>query len=437
MSRESTTSVPTRRPSPAPSPTATGHRWYVLAVLFAVYTVSYLDRQILVILAEPIKREFHLKDWQLGFLTGTAFALFYATLGIPIARLADRWHRVNILAASLAIWSAMTSLCAFSASFLQLAAVRIGVGIGEAGGSPPSVSLLSSYFERHERATAMAIYSLGTTVGILCGFVIGGWVGQVYGWRAAFLVAGLPGVALSLALKLTVTEPRSRIPGGFVSHANAPGVLETVRVLASSRAGRLLNGAAVAASITFNGFMAWLPVYMIREFSLTTREVGTKIGVIAGLAGSVGVFLSGVIADALAKRDARWHMRVPAVSTLLFPATIWLVLNASTATTAFALLVPAYLLALAYTGPTWAVLQTIAPANMRAMAAAILLFLINFVGLGLGPQLIGILSDVFEATLGSNGLRIAMTIVSFASLIGSLCYYLGSSSLAADSAAQK
>ena len=279
MSRESTTSVPTRRPLPAPSPTATGHRWYVLAVLFAVYTVSYLDRQILVILAEPIKREFYLKDWQLGFLTGTAFALFYATLGIPIARLADRWHRVNILAASLAIWSAMTSLCAFSASFLQLAAVRIGVGIGEAGGSPPSVSLLSSYFERHERATAMAIYSLGTTVGILCGFVIGGWVGQVYGWRAAFLVAGLPGVALSQALKLTVTEPRSRIPGGFVSHANAPGVLETVRVLASSRAGRLLNGAAVAASITFNGFMAWLPVYMIREFSLTTREVGTKIGV--------------------------------------------------------------------------------------------------------------------------------------------------------------
>src|SRR5262245_8853593 len=184
------------------SPAAYAH--YVVGLLMLVYTVNYLDRNILVILAEPIKRELALRDWQIGFLTGTSFAIFYAVLGLPIARLADRSHRVNICAVALVVWGGMTALCGVVSSYLQLVLARIGVGVGEAGGSPPAVSIISDYFAAERRATALGIYNLGVPVGMLLGFVMGGLINDLYGWRTAFVVAGIPGVLLAVLLKLTV-----------------------------------------------------------------------------------------------------------------------------------------------------------------------------------------------------------------------------------------
>lgn len=414
---------------PSTSPLFEGHKARVLLLLSLVYTFNYVDRQILIILAEPIKAEFGLKDWQLGFLTGTAFALFYATLGIPIARLADRWHRVNIVAISLAVWSTMTALCALTMNFVQLAAARIGVGVGEAGGTPPAVSVLSDYFNERQRATAMGIYQLGSTVGILIGFVAGGWVNQLYGWRVAMLVVGLPGILLALAVKLMVREPTRTVAAG------ADAILPfgpTIRTLVAIRTFRWVNLAAVAAGFTVYGVMVWTPVYFIREFGLTTGEVGTAIGLIAGIAGSAGVFLGGYLADAFAKVDRRWLARLPALTTLLFVPCVLLVVNAASAKAALILMVPTYILALAYTGPTWAVLQTVSPPQMRAIAAAILLLLVNLIGLGLGPQAIGILSDVMNGGTGTGGLRWGIGLAASVSVLASVFFLLASRSLQAE-----
>jgi len=415
------------------SPSNAEHKHYVLFLLFLVYTFNYVDRQVLIILAEPIKLEFKLKDWQLGFLTGTAFALFYATLGIPIARLADRLNRVNIIAAALTIWSSMTAACAVTTNFAQLALARVGVGVGEAGGSPPAVSLLASYFDRRQRSTAMSIYSLGATVGILLGFVIGGLINVRFGWRAAFLAAGVPGLVLASLLKWTVREPRT------VKNASAPETTlpaepigRTLRVLYSIRTCRLLNAAAVAAGITVYGFMVWTPVLLIRRFGMSTGEVGTAVGLIAGIAGSSGVFLGGLAADYFAKADQRRQLWVPAATALLFWPLILLSVNAATAKSAIIWLIPTYAVALAYTGPTWAVLQSVTPPHMRAMAAAILLFLVNLIGLGMGPQLIGVMSDVLQAGAATTGLRHSIEIVCSASVLASLFFFLASKSLAQD-----
>jgi MFS family permease len=409
-----------------------GHKTYVLFLLFLVYTFNYVDRQVLIILAEPIKREFGLKDWQLGFLTGTAFALFYATLGIPIARVADRLNRVSIIALALSVWSGMTALCAVTSNFAQLALARVGVGVGEAGGSPPAVSLLSTYFNRGQRSTAMGIYSLGATVGILFGFVVGGLINVHYGWRAAFLAAGAPGIALAALLKWTVREPRSELLGKLGSPRSAESFGQTFRVLFSIRSYLLLNIATVAAGITVYGFMVWTPVLLIRRFALSTGEVGTAIGLIAGIAGSAGVFFGGLSADYLAKADQRRQLWAPAVTSLLFWPLIMLAVNAPTAKSAFVVLVPAYAVALAYTGPAWAVLQSVTPPHMRAMAAAVLLFLVNLIGLGMGPQLIGILSDLLRSEPAYAGLQRAIVIVCSVSLLASVFFYLTSKSLKVD-----
>ena len=416
------------------APFLSGHKTSVLFLLFLVYTSNYTDRQILIILAEPIKAEFGLKDWQLGFLTGTAFALFYATLGIPIARLADRWHRVNIIAIALTIWSAMTALCGVTINFVQLAAARVGVGIGEAGGSPPAVSLLASYFHRGQRSTAMGIYALGPTVGILIGFVVGGWVNEIYGWRVALLVVGLPGIILAVLVKLIIKEPVRVNSAGVNGESTIPPLGRTIRILFSIKTFRWVNLGCTAAGFSIYGFMIWVPIYLIRQFGLSTGEVGTAIGLIAGFAGSAGVFLGGYLADFFSKYDNRWQMRLPALTTLIFFPLVLLVLNAASAKAAILFLVPTYMLALAYTGPTWSILQTVSPLNMRAMAAAIMLFLVNFIGLGMGAQSVGILSDILQSESGggTGGLRIAIGIAVIGSLIASFFFYMASNSLQED-----
>lgn len=405
-----------------------------LALLFAAYAFNYVDRQILVILGEPIRTEFGLNDKQLGFLTGTVFALFYATLGVPIARIADRWNRVNILAGALALWSAMTAIGAAATNFTQLALARVGVGIGEAGGTPPAVSLLSDYFDERRRGTAMAIYQMGSTVGILIGFVVGGWVNQIWGWRVAMLAVGLPGVLLAIVIRLVVREPPRTAPR---SADAAPGFGAALRVLRGIRTLRWTNFAATCNGIAVYGVMGWVPIYLMREFGLTTGQVGTSIGLIAGFAGSVGVLLGGWLSDLAGRRDPRWRALVPALSSALFVPLVVLVVNAGSATVAIALLVPAYLVALAYTGPVWAVLQTVSPPTLRATSASILLLLVNLIGLALGPQLIGIISDAMHDAGGNVGLRVGISVSAAFGLLGAAGLWMASISFSDDALAQE
>ena len=407
-------------------------RLSVLFLLFLVYTFSFIDRQILVILAEPIKAEFDLKDWELGFLTGTAFALFYATLGLPIARLADRWHRVNIIVIALTLWSAMTALCAAANNFLQLAAARVGVGIGEAGGSPPAVSLISSYFGREHLSTAMGIYALGPTVGLLLGFIVGGWVNELYGWRAALLTVGIPGIFLAAVVKIAIKEP-PRNTEEISENDEFPAISESLLKLFAIKTFRWVNLGVTAGALAVYGFATWMPVYLIREFGFSTGELGTKLGMTAGIAGSIGVFFGGYMADRLSRYDVRWQMRLPAITTFITAPLILTVLNSNSADMAMLMMIPTYIVLFAHTGPTWAILQSVSPSYMRAMAAAIALFFINLIGLGLGPQIVGILSDSFHAVDGTGGLKIGIATVSTGSLVASVCYLLASKTMSADS----
>jgi MFS family permease len=323
----------------------------------------------------------------------------------------------------------MTAICALTSNFIQLAAARIGVCVGEAGGSPPAVSLISSYYPRHQRSTAMAIYSLGPTVGILVGFVIGGWVNQFYGWRVAMLVVGLPGIILAIMVKLMVKEP---LRSQEEKDLDFPSQMSSVKTLFAITTYTRVNIAATAAAFSIYAFMVWVPVYLIREFGMSTGEVGTAVGLIAGFAGSIGVFLGGYLADFLSRFNDRWQMRMPALTTLIFMPLVVLVLFAPTQKAAIVLMIPTYMLALAYTGPTWAILQSVVPLNMRAMGAAIMLFLVNLIGLGFGPQLVGILSDVLQTGEGNDSLRIAIALASSFSLLASFYFYLASKSMQVD-----
>jgi MFS family permease len=374
-----------------------------------VYTVNYLDRNILVILAEPIKRELALRDWQIGFLTGTSFAVFYALLGLPIARLADRWHRVNICSIALVVWGGMTVACGTVSNYLQLVLARIGVGVGEAGGSPPAVSIISDYFPAQSRATALGIYNLGVPIGMLLGFVVGGIVNELYGWRIAFIVAGLPGILLAVLTKLTIREPaRVSLPR---ETAHARSILDDIRMLLRNR---LYRGMIIGASV-FNvaayAVSLWSPANLMRVFELDTRAAGITMGLVSGLGGAVGSFLGGFLSDRLQRRDARWLFWVPAWATAAFFPLVLAGVLMPTAKLYAAFLAVTYIVSFATHAPFWAVGQSTVPAHQRAMAAAFYLFLTNLIGMGLGPQVAGILSDLAEPLFGQNRLRVVIPLL--------------------------
>ncbi len=396
------------------------YRTYLLVVLTIVYTFNFIDRQILSILAEPIKAELGLRDWHLGFLTGPAFALFYATLGIPVARLADRWHRVNVLSISLVIWSGLTAACGLATNFLQLALARVGVGVGEAGGSPPSISLISSYVPPRRRATAMAIYGLGVPIGTMFGFLIGGWVNEVLGWRWAFAIVGIPGVLLALVVKMTLREPaKEAIPTDDMVEDST---WRTFKRLWKIPVYRLTVLGVSIGQLTIYGFMIWVPVHLIRTFDVGTGEAGTIVGLTVGLAGGLGTGFGGWIADRLSQRNPRWLSLYPAVTQALFLVFMFLTLFTNNKTTFIVLLVPTYMLITSKAGAVWSVLQTAAPKEDRAMSAAIMLFLNSILGLGLGPLLVGVLSDIFQPLAGSDSVRYGLMTLSVFTITSVILY---------------
>ena len=415
-----TSASPTPAPTTDPRTLSDGYKRYALTLLVVVYVFNFVDRTILSILLEPIKAEFDLSDTQLGFLSGLAFALFYTFLGIPIARAADRGVRRSIIAMALLTWSGMTALTGFATSFGTLLIARIGVGIGEAGCSPPAHSLLSDYFPAERRATALGTYALGIPIGTGIGYLAGGWLAEWFDWRTAFLVVGLPGVILAGVVQLTLREPtrgaydETLTAGEQAAQAASLGeILRFMLSLASFR--HMAIGAALHAFYGY-GAGAFNPAFFVRSHGLSTGEIGTWLAAIGFSGGVIGVYLGGYLSDRLAARDVRWYMWLPALSTTVYVPFAFLLYLWPTPHAALLMALPGALLGGMYLGPTFAMTQTLVRPEMRALASAILLFIINLIGLGFGPQGVGILSDLLQPTFGIESLRYALlcTVVVFA-----------------------
>lgn len=410
-----------------------GYRYYVLGVLLFVYCINILDRQILAILMEPVRLELGLSDTQLGFLSGIAFALFYATLGIPIARLADRTSRTGVISVSIALWSVMTALSGMAQNFWQILAARIGVAVGEAGGTPPSHSLLADYFGERERATALGIFSLGGPLGMMIGLYFGGWLNEWFGWRVTFIAVGLPGVLVALLVWWTVRDRRP-----LVTLPKAPGtsqeysVGDVFRYLWRQRTFRYMSLASACQAFVLYGVAQWYPVFFIRIHEMSTGELGTYMALVFGIGGGLGTFLGGYLADRLGVRDRRWYLWVPMLATAAATPFFFGVFFAPTAGMAFLYMILPTLLVSALFGPVFATTQTLVPAEMRATAAAVLLFVINIIGLGLGPQAVGILSDLLRPQYGVDSLRYALLSVSMLTIVGAALYWIAARSLRAD-----
>jgi predicted MFS family arabinose efflux permease len=410
--------------------------YYALVILTIVYSFNFIDRQLLAILQEAIKADLLLSDSQLGLLTGFAFAAFYVTAGIPIARWADRGNRRDIVALSLFVWSFMTTISGLVNNYIQLLLARIGVGIGEAGGSPPSHSIISDIFPPNKRASAIGFYSMGVSVGILFGFLAGGWLNEFFGWRVAFLVVGAPGILLAVVVRMSIPEPiRGLTEKRQVSNQAVP-LGQVVSVLWSRRSFRHLAMGAGLNAFAGYSISNWTASFMIRSHGMTTGELGTWLSMTIGLGGAVGVFCGGLLADRLAPRDQRWYAWLPALAGFIclpFMTAVYLVANPYTALLMG--VVPGILFNV-YLGNTIATTHSLVGLRMRALSSAILFLVINTIGLGLGPWSIGLLSDYLEPQLGAESLRYAMLYLLPAVMFWSAChFYLASRTLRQDLAA--
>lgn len=404
-----------------------GYRKYVLFILFLTYVLNFLDRQLMTILLEPIKQEFGASDTAMGFLTGFAFALFYASLGIPVARLADRWSRRNVIGISITLWSAMTALCGAATSFWQLALLRIGVGVGEAGGTPPSHSLIADYFPPEQRSTALSIHATGTQFGVLIGMLGGALIADALGWRMAFVVFGAPGVLLGIVIALTVKEPtreKQAATGSMMADIKSVWQLPGFKLIATAGALTALAG---------YGLGAWSPSFLIRVHGLSLVEAGLMLGITGALGGIVGAILGGVLCDRLSARDLRWQLWFPALGAfasapfmlafVLWPEAQFWKAGDITIPVAMVFMLFGGVIAAFWVGPTYAAIQNLAPERQRTQASALFLFMFNLIGLGLGPLVIGIASDALTPSLGVDALRYAMAAGLIAVFFGGVLFW--------------
>ncbi len=408
-------SAPAHEPSLAPPSPA--YARYVLGLLFVVYVFNFVDRQILAILLEAVKQDLGVSDTAMGLLSGFAFALFYTVAGIPIARWADRGSRRDVIALGLGLWSAMTAASGLARSFVQLALARIGVGVGEAAGSPPAHSLLSDYFPPERRATALSIYATGVYVGSMLAYLGGGWMVTHFDWRSAFLVVGLPGLPLALLVRLTVRElPRGQSEGRTAG-PQSPPVGEVLRVLLQRRSFICVACGGAAASLGGYGVLAWGPSFLARVHGMDSLHIGRWLGLSVGIGGAAGAMLGGALADRLARRDRRWYAWLSAATiTAAVPFALGFLFLADRRA-AMASFLPFYLLANMYIGSMLTIAQGVVGLHMRATASAILLFLLNLVGLGLGPLLVGFLNDRWAARLGPGAIRYSLAVVACMGLV--------------------
>ncbi len=386
-------------------------RRYTLGVLVVVYTFNFIDRQILAILLPAIRVEFGVDDWVLGFLAGSAFALFYATLGIPIALLGDRWNRRNLIAIAVAIWSAMTALSGTAANIVHLALARIGVGIGEAGCSPPAHSMISDLYPPEQRSTAMGIFTLGISIGIMLAYLAGGWVVQNIGWREAFFMVGLPGLLLALVVRFTLPEPQRGMSDGRIDSGQNVGILDVSRFLLDRRS--FIHLALGAGLASFNGYavISFFPSFMARSHGMSIAEIGVYLGLIIGIAGGLGFAGGGYLADKASRWGTKYSLWTVSAATMFGWLFIYPMYTLDNPYWVLMLLITPTAFSNFYLATTFAQVQAMVGLRMRAMASALLLFLLNIIGLGLGPQITGILSDAFRQFVADDSLRYSLLIV--------------------------
>ncbi|MBO9710145.1 MAG: MFS transporter [Caulobacter sp.] len=422
------------------------YRYVVLATLILVYTLNFLDRQILGILAKPIKEEFGLTDGQFGAMSGVAFALLYTTLAIPIAWLADRFSRVWIMTAALTLWSAFTALCGFTGGFWQLFLARMGVGIGEAGGVAPAYSMISDYFPKQQRARALAAYAFGIPLGMASGTLVGGLLAVHYGWRTAFVVVGALGVLLAPVFRLIVRDPPrggADAPAGvpFTPPKAAP-LGQVVRVLAAKPSFWLLSFGAASSSVCGYGVALWLPSFFMRSLGLTLGQTAWYYSGISFFGGLLGIWLGGAIADRLGARSKAGYPLTPAVAFLISVPCFLLAMNsgvlvggmgggAALALAFFIFLIPTGL-NLAWLGPITAAVQHLGPAPMRTTASALFLLINNLLGIAVGTYYFGLISDLLKPAFGHESLRWAIYTGMGFYLLAALLFFLASRRLDRD-----
>ena len=389
----------------AASPGESRYRFVVLAMLLLVYTFNFLDRQLLSILAVPVKAELGLSDGQLGALGGVAFALLYSTLAVPLAMIADRTSRTWVITISLAIWSGFTVLCGTAGNFVQMFLFRLGVGVGEAGGVAPSYAVIADYFPSGERARALAIYSLGIPLGSAAGVMLGGYIAAMIEWRTAFIAVGVAGVIIAPMFRLLVREPAA--DGGAACGAKLR-MTDAFRILARKRSFWLLSFGASASSMMGYGIAFWIPSLMQRSFDLDLVATSQFYGAILLLGGVAGVVGGGWLGDRLGGRDRAAYAMLPAIAFVIAVPLFAGGLLASTVTAAFLFFLVPQALAYVWLGPVLSSVQHLVPAAMRATASASFLLINNLIGLGLGSFVLGALSDLMTARFGGEALRYAM-----------------------------
>jgi predicted MFS family arabinose efflux permease len=424
-----------KKTSTVTEPKTTSYAWYALFVLFLVYVFNFIDRSIINILAESIKKDLDLYDWQIGLLgAGLPFAIFYTVLGIPIARMADRHNRRNILAICLTVWSGATALCGLAGNFWHLLAARIGVAISEAGGSPPSHSMISDYFAQDRRATALGIYALGIPVGTMLGFLFGGWLTENFSWREAFIIVGLPGILMAVCVRFGLREPvRSYSQLAVESKKEEPPVMDVFAALWSRRSFRFMSlGAALHALVGY-GVGPFVPMMFQRVHEMSPADIGLALFYL-GFAGILGTSSGGYFADKLGKNDVRWYVWLPGIATLIsvpFSTTMYLWPDPVIAFCVGA--VPSFLGAY-YLGPTFALAQGMVGPRMRALTASILLFILNLISMGLGPLFVGGMSDWLNANtdLGARAIQWALVSVLIFNVLSTVCYMLAAKDLKSD-----
>lgn len=381
------------------------YRTYVLIVLILVYIFNFIDRQILGILASSIKAELGLTDSELGWMGGWAFALFYTAMGVPIAMLADRFNRTWIITISLTVWSGFTALCGAATGFWQLFLCRLGVGVGEAGGVAPAYSLISDYFPPQQRARALAVYSFAIPIGMALGVLFGGVIAHQIGWRWAFVICGLVGLALAPLLKLTVREPVRGAMDVGAKKAPPASLRAVLSTLSTKPAFWILALGASCSSIMGYGLAFWLPSFLERSHGLTLVDRSLFYSAILFAGGIVGVWLGGSLGDRFGAKDKANYARVPAVAFLVSLPFYAGAMTSDSLTLAFVLFTVPQALALMWLGPTLSAVQHLVPANMRATASAVFLFVNNLLGIGFGTWFLGRLSDVLRAEYGQESLR--------------------------------
>ncbi len=406
------------------------YRHYVLFILTLTYASSFMDRQILSILLEDIKAEFTLTDTQLGLLSGLAFALFYSTLGVPIARLADRYSRTKIIAAAMGIWSVVTILCGMAANFLQLFLARIGVGVGEAGGLAPAHSMISDYYTSEERSRAISLYSLGIVVGMIAGLLMGGYLAEHYSWRYAFVAAGIPGIILVLLMLTTVKEPtRGGLDRATGQHGDPEDIqlpfMVTLKELWQSKVYVLVTTGHVVGVFFSYALASWLPTVFIRTHNMAQTKVGALVGVILIIGMVPGMLTGGFLADRLGRHDNKWRSYVCALGILIAMPFYFFAYATDSIPLAAVLFSGGSFFINWHHAPGLAIVQTVVRPSTRAFAAAIVYFFSNMIGLALGPLLVGTISDGLNPNYGDKALPIALATMILFLPIAVWAYWLG------------